>query len=75
MKLEITFGRDSDGDYSIDLKLTIGRRAWILGAFAMYIPELAEPLGNRAAREMNIMSVPPFGKPTFFFRNYSGGPR
>ena len=40
MKLEITFGRDVDDDFALDITLTIGNRQYCLGLFAMYIVEL-----------------------------------
>lgn len=35
MKLEITFGRDTDGDWSADITLTLGNHSYVLGVYAM----------------------------------------
>ncbi len=40
MKLEITFGRDVDDDFALDITLTVGARQYCLGLFAMYSIDL-----------------------------------
>lgn len=43
MKLTITFGRDTDDDYSIDITLTLGVRQYTLGLFLMATDHTPEP--------------------------------